>query len=117
LFDNFFELKVDVCVLMFGGRGVLKLRAYDVSLFGGDVGKDMKEVGWGVDDGGWGMGTIGGAACDKMITTWTRVIPGVVGAIEVVLDNLVGGGDVDLVGVVNLRPVGNGKGEGDNKGW
>jgi hypothetical protein len=31
-FDNFFELEMDVGVLMFGGRGVLKLRAYYVSL-------------------------------------------------------------------------------------
>jgi hypothetical protein len=51
LFDNFFELEVDVCVLMFGGRGVLKLRAYNVSLFDGDVGKDVEEVGQGGNDG------------------------------------------------------------------
>jgi hypothetical protein len=31
-FDNFFELEMDIGVLMFGGWGVLKLRAYYVSL-------------------------------------------------------------------------------------
>jgi hypothetical protein len=50
-FDNFLELLVDVLVLVFGGRGVLELRAYYVSLFGGDVGKDVEEVGRGGDDG------------------------------------------------------------------
>ena len=63
------------------------------------------------------MGAIRVAVCGEVVTSWTRVIPGVVGAIQVVLDNLVGGGDVDLVSVVDLRPVGNGKGGGDNKGW
>jgi hypothetical protein len=80
----------------------LELRAYNVVLLGSDVGEDVKEVGWGGDDRGQGAGAIGGAARDKMITTWTRVIPGVVGAIEVVLDNLVGSGNVDLVSVVDL---------------
>ena len=51
-----------------------------------------------------------------MITTRAGVIPGVVGTIEVVLDDLAGGGDVDLVGVVDLRPIGNRKGRGDDKG-
>jgi hypothetical protein len=50
-----------------------------------------------------------------MITTWAWVIPGVVGAIQVVLDDLVGGDDVDLVGVVDLRPIGNREGGGDDK--
>ena len=38
------------------------------------------------------------------------VVLGVVGAIEEVLDNLVGGDDVDLVDVVNGGPRGNGEG-------
>jgi hypothetical protein len=52
-----------------------------------------------------------------VITTWAGVVPGVVGTIEVVLDDLVGSGDVDLVGVVDLRPVSNRKGGGDDEGW
>jgi hypothetical protein len=52
-----------------------------------------------------------------VVATWARIIPGVVGAIEVVLDNLVGSGNVDLVSVVDLRPIGNRKGGGDDKGW
>jgi hypothetical protein len=108
---------MDVLVLVFRGWGVLKLRAYNVSLFGGDVGKDVKKVGRGGDDGGWGAGAIGVAACGEVIATWARIIPGVVGTIDVVLDNLVGGGDVDLIGVVNLRPIGNRKGGGDDKSW
>jgi hypothetical protein len=54
LFDNFFKLEVDVDVLVFGGWGVLKLRAYDVSLLGGDISEDVKEVGRGGNNGGRG---------------------------------------------------------------
>jgi hypothetical protein len=115
--DNFFELEMDVLVLMLGGRGILKLRAYDVSLLGGDVGEDVKEVGRGGNNGGRGVGTIGVEACGGAIATWAGVVPGVVWAVQVFLDDLVGGDDVDLVGVVDLRPVGNGKGGGDDKGW
>jgi hypothetical protein len=107
---------VDVLVLVFGGQRVLKLRAYDVSLFSSDVGKDVEEVGRGSDDGGRGAGAVCVAACGEAVTSWTGVVPGVVGTIQVVLDDLVGSGDVDLIGVVDLRPVGNGKGGGDNKG-
>jgi hypothetical protein len=116
LFNNFFELEVDVCILMFRGRRVLKLRAYDISLFGGDIGEDVEEVGQGGDDGGRGAGAICIKARGEAVTTWAWVVPGVVGTIQVFLDDLVGGGDVDLVGVVDLRPVGNRKGRGDNKG-
>ena len=38
------------------------------------------------------------------------VVPGVVGAIKEVLDDLVGGDDVDLVDVVDGGPRGNGEG-------
>ena len=38
------------------------------------------------------------------------------GAIEEILDNLVGGGDVDLVDVINLRPRGNREGRGGDGG-
>jgi hypothetical protein len=53
-FDNFFKLEVDVGILLFEGQGVLKLRAYYVSLLGDNVGEDVKEVGWGGGPGGWG---------------------------------------------------------------
>jgi hypothetical protein len=115
--DDLFKLMVDVGVLMFWGWGVLKLRAYYVSLLGGDVGKDVEEVGQSGDDGGWGWGAVGIDACSRVITTWAGVIPGVMGTIEIVLDDLVGSDDVDLVDIVNLRPVSNGEGGGDDKGW
>ena len=41
---------------------------------------------------------------------WGRVVPGVAGAIEEVLDNLLGGDDVDLVDVVDGGPRGDGEG-------
>jgi hypothetical protein len=116
LFDDFLGLEVDVRILVFGGWGVLKLEAYDVSLFSSDVGKDVEKVGQGGDDGGWGVGAVCVEARGGAVTTWAGVIPGVVGTIQVFLDDLVGSGDIDLVGVVDLRPVGNGKGRGDNKG-
>ena len=47
--------------------------------------------------------------------TW--VIPGVVRTVEEVLDDLVGGGDVELISVIKLGPRGSGKGRGgDNSG-
>jgi hypothetical protein len=95
----------------------LKLGAYDVSLLGSDVSEDVKEVGWGGDDGGRGAGAVGVGVCGRVITTWAGVVLGVVGAIQVFLDDLVGGGNIDLVDVVNLGPVGNREGRGDNKGW
>jgi hypothetical protein len=94
-------LKVNVGILILGGQGILKLRAYDVSLLGGKVSKNMEEVGQGCD-GGWGQGAVGVEAWGGAITSWARVIPGVVRTIEVVLDNLVGGDNINLVGVVDL---------------
>jgi hypothetical protein len=88
------------------------LRAYNISLLGGDVGMNVEEVGQGDSDGGQGPGA---RAYDRN-TTWAGVIPSVVGAIQVVLDNLVGGGDIDLIGVVDLRPVGNRESRGDDEG-
>ena len=38
------------------------------------------------------------------------IVPGVMGAIEEVLDDLLGGDDVDLVDVVDGRPRGDGEG-------
>ena len=46
----------------------------------------------------------------------TGIIPGVVRTVEEVLDDLVGGGDVELVSVVKLGPRGGGKGGGGDDG-
>jgi hypothetical protein len=113
--NNFLKLKVDIGVLVFRGQGVLKLRAYYISLLSSDVSEDVKKVGQGCD-GGWGWGAIGIEAHGGVITTWAQVVPGVVGTIKIVLDDLVGSGDVNLVSVVDLRPVSNRKGGGDDKG-
>ena len=40
------------------------------------------------------------------------VIPGVVRTVEEVLDDLVGGGNVELINVIKLGPRGGGKGGG-----
>jgi hypothetical protein len=77
------------------------LGAYNVSLLGGKVGEDVEEVGQGCNEG-WGQGAIGIKMQGKAITTRAGVVPYVVGTIEIVLDNLVGSSNVDLVGVVNL---------------
>jgi hypothetical protein len=114
--NDFFKLEVDVGVLVFGGQGVLKLGAYNVSLLGSDVGEDVKEVGWCGNDGGWGRGAIGIEAHGGAITTWARIVSGVVRTIEIVLDDLVGSSDIDLISVVDLRPVSNREGRGDDKG-
>jgi hypothetical protein len=78
------------------------LGACNVSLLGSDIGEDVKEVGQGCDDGGWGQGAIDIEVCGRAVTTWAGIVPDVVRTIEVVLDNLVGGGDIDLISVVNL---------------
>ena len=76
----------------------------------------MEEIGRGVDaiDSDKGRG-------GRNAVTFTnragaiegaRVVPSVVGTIEKVLDDLVGGGDVQLVDVVNLGPRDGGKGGG-----
>ena len=45
------------------------------------------------------------------------VIPGVVGTVKEVLDNLVGSGNVELINVIKLGPRGSGKGRrGNNSG-
>jgi hypothetical protein len=106
--DDFFKLDMCIHVLILGGSGILELGAYYISLLGSDISKDVKEV--GQDDsrvGKDGSGDEGqGAVCvemrDRMITVQAGVIPGVVGTIKEVLNNLVGGSDVLLVDVVNL---------------
>ena len=63
------------------------------------------------DDGGDGGNAVtftsGAGAVER---AW--VVPSVVGTVEKVLDDLVGGGDVQLVDVVNLGPGDGGKGGG-----
>ena len=76
----------------------------------------MKEVGQGVDaivsnkgrGGGNAITFTGGAGAVKR----AEVVPGVVRTVEKVLDDLVGGGDVELINVIKLRPRGGGKGGG-----
>ena len=86
----------------------------------GDVGKDVEEIGRGVDaidsDEGGGGGnavtfTSGAGAVER-----AGVVPGVVRTVEKVLDDLIGGGDVELVSVVKLGPGGGGKGGGGDDG-
>ena len=86
----------------------------------GNVGKDVEEVRGGVDaidsdKGQGGRNTVTFASGAGAIKR-AGVIPGVVGTVEKVLDNLVGGGDVELVNVVKLRPRGGGEGGGSNDG-
>ena len=80
----------------------------------------MKEVRWGVDAINSDEGRSGGNAI-----TFTSgagaveragVVPGVVRTVEEVLDDLVGGGDVELVSVVKLGPRGGGEGRGGDDG-
>ena len=114
--DDFFELKVDVGVLSFVGGRVLELRALNISLLHSDIGENMEEIGWGVDaidsdDGGDRGNTVtftsGAGAIEG-----TGVVPSVVRTVEEVLDNLVGGSDVQLIDIVNLGPRDGGEGGG-----
>ena len=57
------------------------------------------------DGGGWAATGMGSG---RGVGRW--VIPGIVRAIEEVLDNLLGGDDVDLVDVVDGGPRGDGEG-------
>ena len=76
----------------------------------------MKEVGGGVDtidsDDGRDRRNVVAFASGTGAIERTWVIPSVVGAIEEVLDDLVGVGNVQLVDVVNLGPGDGGKGGG-----
>ena len=82
----------------------------------GDVSKDVKEVGGGVDaidgddgrDGGNAVTFTGRAGAIE----GAGVIPGIARTVEEVLYYLVGSGDVQLVDVVNLGPGDGGKGGG-----
>ena len=133
--DDFFETLVDICILRLR-VGVFKLRTREIVLLSGDVGENLKEVGRGgnkdgqgggdgndgrrIDDkrgeeGGRADGRVredrdGEAASGVAIRAW--IVPGVVRAIEEVLNNLVGSGNVYLVDIINLQPRGNRKGGG-----
>ena len=50
------------------------------------------------------------------VTIRARIVLGIVQAIEEVLNDLVGGGDVYLVNIVNLQPGGDRKGGGGDGG-
>ena len=84
----------------------------------GELGKNVEEVGrgdgWvGKDEGRGGdrnwqeQDRRGRAAAG--LSVGGRVVPGVVGTVEEILDDLVGGGDVDLINVVNGGPRGDGE--------
>ena len=76
----------------------------------------MKEIGRGVDTvdrgerrgGGNAVTFASGAGAIK----GAGVVSGVVGTVEEVLDDLVGGGDIELINIVKLGPRGSGKGRG-----
>ena len=51
---------------------------------------------------------------DGRVAIWARIVPGVVGTIEEVLNDLVGSGNVDLINIINLRSRGNREGRGGN---
>jgi hypothetical protein len=92
--------------LVLGGGGVLELRAFYVSLLRGDVGEDIKEVGRGDggigEDGGRDKGRGAILVETRAVAIWAWIVPSVVRAVEEVLDDLVGGGEVLLVDVIDL---------------
>ena len=84
-----------------------------------ELGEDVEEVRWGDGrvgkdegrggDGNWREWDGGGrAATRRGVGGW--VVPGVVGAVEEILNDLLGGDDVDLVDVVDGGPRGDGEG-------
>ena len=123
--DYFLKLLVDVGILGLWVR-VFKLRTREVVLLGGNIGEYFKEVGQGSDKdrggggdrddgrqindewgkkGGWadrGVREDGDSEWGRHVAVGTWIIPSVVGAIEEILNNLVGGGNVDLINVINL---------------
>ena len=70
----------------------------------GQVGKDE---GWGGDRNRREQDGRGRAAAG--LGVGGRVVPGVVGAVEEILNDLVGGGDVDLINIVDGGPRGDGE--------
>ena len=76
--------------------------------------------GWGVDaidsDDGRDRGNAVTFTSGAGAIEGTGVVPGIVGTVEKVLHDLVGGSDVELVNVVKLGPRGSGKGGGGDDG-
>ena len=87
---------------------------------GGNVGEDVEEVWRGVDtidsDERRGRRNAVTFASGAGAIKRAGVVPGVVRTVEKVLDDLVGGGDVELVSVVKLGPRGGGEGGGGDDG-
>ena len=82
---------------------------------GSNISKDVEEVGQGVNvinnKERHGGNTIMFTSRTGAVTG-AGVVPGVVGTVEEVLNNLVGSADVELVNVVKLGPRSGGKGRG-----
>ena len=89
----------------------------------GELSKNVEEVGWGNrrigkdkrlgGDRNWRERDGGSRAAAGMGVgrgVGGRVVPGVVGAMEEILNNLLGGDDVNLVDVVDGGPRGDGEG-------
>ena len=80
----------------------------------------MEEVGQGVDaidsDNGGDRGNAVMFASGAGAIKRAGVVPGVVGTIEEVLDNLIGSSDIELINIIKLGPRGSGKGGGGNDG-
>ena len=85
--------------------GELSKNIEEVGGSDGRVGKDEGRGG----DGNWRERDGGGRAAARR-GVGGRIVPGVVGAIEEVLNHLLGGDDIDLVDVVDGGPRGNGEG-------
>ena len=87
---------------------------------GGDVSEDVKEVGRGVDafdsDERRGGRNAVSFTSRAGAVEGGGIIPGVVRTVEEVLDDLIGGGDVELINVINLGPRSGGKGGGGDDG-
>ena len=73
----------------------------------------MEEVGRGVDaidsDKGRGRGNAVTFTSGAGAIEGGGIVPGVVGTVEEVLDDLVGSGDIELVNIVKLGPRGGGE--------
>ena len=80
----------------------------------------MEGVGGGVDaidsDEGRGRGNTVTFTSGAGAVKGAGVVPGVVRTVEEVLDDLVGGGDIELINIIKLGPEGGGKGRGGDDG-
>ena len=75
----------------------------------------MEEVGWGVkaiNNERRGRRDAIAFVSRTQAVTRAGVIPGVVGTIEEVLNDLVGSSDIELINVIKLGPEGSGEGRG-----